>query len=345
MSISQKHRNLGLLLLLISAALCGGWAYRHWKHKQTSKPTMTEPANPPPSSAYKPEAIARAALLHFLYEFDPRIDSLPKRIEPALVDRVLREELEKGLPRPQSANQLAALASFYDSRGLVPVALAKLDARGRTEDELTSTVILAAVVGMLGNDAQRRAGRSYYYALLAHPWAAQHFPVLLSCYAAYAPFEPLGPTAQRLTELIASLSAQPEDEAGPQRRELEDLRGLTLPRIAAAAALQTEILALPAPAPRATRLVDIYLGFDERYNEILGPWAIREIQQLARAGHAAVVLSVLRSSFTRMQGRPAEEAWRARTAHAIEFFGGVLSPDEMTQVRPDFKRFDLLSLD
>ena len=70
---------------------------------------------------------------------------------------------------------------------------------------------------------------------------------------------------------IALLAAEPEETAGTRRRDLEDLRSLTLPRIAAAANLQTEILALSAPEHRAT-LTHRYLpGFDERYNEVIGP--------------------------------------------------------------------------
>jgi hypothetical protein len=345
MSIPLRHRVIGLFLLLIGATAIGGWTYRRWKDKQTSKAAMTPNTNPSPSIEYKPETVSRAALLHFLYEFDPRADSLPKRIDPALVDRVLQEELSKGLPKRQPASQMVALANFYDTLGLVPVALAKLQGHEQSDEELASAAALTAVVGMLGTEAQRRSGRSYYYHLLSLPWAEHRFSELLGCYAAYAPQEPLEPTRQRLNALIALLAAEPEETAGTRRRDLEDLRSLTLPRIAAAANLQTEILALSAPEHRATRLIDIYLGFDERYNEVIGPWAVRQLQQLARAGHTPVIIATLRRALPRLTGRAAEEAWRARALHAIEFFGGTLSAEEQLQVRSAYKRYDPLSLD
>ena len=72
---------------------------------------MTPNTNPSPSIEYARDRLPSGAAA-LLYEFDPRADSLPKRIDPALVDRVLQEELSKGLPKRQPASQMVALANF-----------------------------------------------------------------------------------------------------------------------------------------------------------------------------------------------------------------------------------------
>ena len=58
-----------------------------------------------------------------------------------------------------------------------------------------------------------------------------------------------------------------------------------------------------------------------------------------------MIIATLRRALPRLTGRAAEEVWRARALHAIEFFGGTLSAEEQLQVRSAYKRYDPLSLD
>jgi hypothetical protein len=170
---------------------------------------------------------------------------------------------------------------------------------------------------------------------------------LLSTYACLAPRESSGLTQGRIEALIAALAVreQVDPAAGPVRRTLENLRNVTLPRIDAGVALESEILSTVDPAARWDRLVGVYLGLDERYNEIVGPWAVQRLIQGAHTGQGAEIVAALRRALPTIVTRPAPEARRARAVHAIDFFGGVLTPDEAKDVRPEYKRYDLLSND
>ncbi|XYH98339.1 hypothetical protein ACMHYB_00795 [Sorangium sp. So ce1128] len=309
---------------------------------------MVQPTSPPLSGGFKPEPIARAELHHFVHDFDPRTDSLPKRIDPLLVERFLREELAAGgRPPPDHAAQMAALANFYDVRGIVPDILKLLDRGERTDDELVASTVLTGVVGILGEGAAWDAGRGYYHYLLSLPFAERRMNDLLSAYACYAPKETPGITKGRMDELITSFSAreQMDPAAGPARRAMENLRNVTMPRIEAGIALETEILAAADLAARLDRIVGIYLGLDERYNEIIGPWAVRQLIRAGRTGQGAEIVAAIRRTLPSLVGKPAAEVWKARALHAIDFFGGALTPEEARDVRPEYKRYDLLSND
>jgi len=306
---------------------------------------MVETSSTGPHGApFKAEPIALAELHRFVSDFDPRLHSLPKRIDPALVERFLRDKLNKRGPRSDEASQLAALADFYETRGVVPSVLALLDRSERTDDAYVASLALTSVVGLLGDDAQWNAGRSYYHYLLSLPYAEARVAEVLSCYAAYAPKETIGVTLGRIDGMLASLAkrAQADADASVLLRAVETHRNVTVPRIEAAIAMEVEIMAL-AGAARLTRLVDIYLGFDERYNEIVGPWAVRMILREARTGGAEGPIAAFRAALPRIEGRAAADAWRARALHAIELLGGALTTEEAAAIRPANKRYDLLS--
>lgn len=296
---------------------------------------------------YKPEPVARAALRHFIDDFDPRLDSLPKRIEPALVERVLHEEVQRGRPASDRAGRMVELADFYGTSGIVADWLAQLDRTEKTDDALQSSLQFIAAAGLFGDREQQAAARSYYHHVLSLPFAEAHMADLLTCYASLAPAETPGLTLGRIDGILAALRPRADADyaAGVSYRTIDNLRSNTVPRIENGLALAAEILAAADPTARVARLVEVYLGFDERYHEIVFPRAVRQLLREAREGRAQLLVTQLRASLHKLAGRPAEEAWRARAVHAIEFFGGALSPEEQSAVRPENKRYDILSTD
>lgn len=309
---------------------------------------MAQKTFPPPRGGYKPEPVARAALHHFVHEFDPRTDSVPKRIDPALVERFLREELARERRMPSDhATQIAALATFYDVRGIVPDLLSHLDRGERNDDDFVTSTHFAGTVGLLGDGPAWDTARSYYHHLLTQPFAERRMSDLLSAYACFAPRESPGLTQGRMDEIIRALTAREQQDpgAGMARREMENLRHVTMPRIEAGIALEGEILGITDPAARLDRLVGVYLGLDERYHEIVHPWATRQLIQAAHAGRADEIVAAIRRTLPGLASRPAAEAWKAKAVHAIDFFGGALTPEEAKSVRPETKGQDLLSND
>lgn len=310
--------------------------------------TMMQPTSTPPSGGYKPEPIARTLLHRFVHAFDPRTDSMPKRIDPALVERFLREELaDHRRPPPGQATQMSALASFYDVRGIVPDLLALLDRSEKTDEELLTSTTFAGTIALLGDRPAFDAARAYYHHLLSLPFAERRLQDLLGAYTCFAPVETPGLTQGRIDSMIASLAAreQLDPTVGPARRAMENLRNVTLPRIEAGVALTSDIAAVADPAGRLDRIVGVYLGLDERYHEIVGPWAVRQLIRAGREGKGVEIVAAIRRALPALAGKPAAEAWRAKALHAIELFGGALTPEEAKDTRPDNKRYDLLSND
>jgi hypothetical protein len=301
--------------------------------------------------AYKPEATARAELRRYLYEFDPRTDGVPKRIDPKLVERFLQEELAKGrLKRGQSARAVE-LADFYEAHGVVPVLMRLLDRGENSEVEFLVSVAFTRAIGILGNDSQREFGRQYFRHLLALPYAETRMPELLDCLAVYDSEELTAATLQRMDAILNALRSRAATDAtaGTRLRDFEDLRNGTPPRIEAARALQREIAGAGDPAVRLDNLVNIYLGLDMRYYAWMSRWAVRTLLREARTGGAGAVIAAFRRSLPRVTGEPpldeAARLRRARVFHAIEFFGGTLDAAEAKETQPAVKRFDLLSND
>lgn len=281
--------------------------------------------------AYKAEPIARAALHHYVFAFDARVDSLPRRIDPALVERFLREELKKRRPDPGEAERMVALALRHETQGIVPDLLALLDCGERSVQAYVVSLRLTAAVGLLGTSEQRAAGLPYYRYLLSLPFAAYRMDAVLACYQAYGPEEPLAPLRRRALSLAAELSSSRPALGSEAHIKSLELAGLEtdLQRVEKALALEAEIDAIPATEPRLARLVAIYLELDAAYHEVLGPWAVRRLRAEARHGRSADLQAAFRRALPRLAGREAAEVWRARALHAVAYFGGSLSGQEV----------------
>jgi len=295
---------------------------------------------------YKPEAVALTELHRFIYEYDPRAVHMPKRIEPALVERFLRDELGKGRPRySDEAARMIWLSDFYNTRGVVPSFIGLLTGKELTDDEFLTSVVFAVGVSYLGNDVQWNFGRAYYHYLISISDTPHRLSNVVTCYEAYAPRETVDALAKRIDDMMASVQQQAtaDDRARKTLNDLQNIRANRLPRLLAGLAAEMELAGITVPATRISRLVEIYLDLDEGHNEILGQWAERQLRREAREGRAALIVSTLRHAIPRLAGREDKDESTARAVHAIEFFGGKLSVEEQKHVRPSRKWLDPLS--
>lgn len=119
-------------------------------------------------------------------------------------------------------------------------------------------------------------------------------------------------------------------------------------RIDRASSLKQEILGASQPVGRLERLVDIYLGFDQRYSEFMDRWAARMLLRASRAGEQEQLAEVFRRAILQLETRPfdmrATQARRVRAVHALEFLGETLTSEEHAAMQPNRKMFDLLSV-
>lgn len=293
---------------------------------------------------------ARDRLEAYVHRFDPRVDAIPKGIDPPLVAEFVRGELGKGRPAPGPAARLAELVDFFRLDAAAPWIAERLDGSERSGDEVVISAALARALALVGGDADRDRARQTYRHLLAHAAAERRIPALFSLLLELAPEEPFAPTRERLDALFARRAGSKTKrllfDPSSEQRQLEDWRNVTLPRLEAAVALRSEILATPEPPARIGAFVAIYLSIDMRYSEQLARWAPRRLQLEAASGRTAEVVEAFRWAIGALDpAHPATDARRARSVHAIEFFGGALTAEESEAVRPEQRRWDLLSLD
>lgn len=314
----------------------------------SAPPGPAHSSAPPPS--FQPEAVARPALLHYLYEYDVRSDHLPKGIDPALVERVLLEETDRARPAPGPAGRMVDLADFYGTRGVVPRWQKELDRKEVSGAAYLTSVAFTRGVGLLGDAAAAAFARQYQAYLLQERFAEQHMGALLDSVAAIAPPQLDTTTLAARIDVLAkglAVRAQTDPAAGTEQREMEDLKTNTLARMAAALSYRDAIVAEPDPAARLDRTVALYLGTDMAYHETLLPWSTHTLLEEGRAGRSAEVIASFRRAIAHLASGadPRAEALIARSVHAVELFGGTLSTDEKKAVRPENKRADLLSTD
>lgn len=298
---------------------------------------------------FKTEAVARAEIRRYLERFDPRHDGIPKRIDPAVVERVLAEELAaRDLPR-WPAVRFADIADFYDATGVVPHLQKRLDRREETTDHIARSAAFVGAIAVLGDAAARSFARSYYHHLLSHPNADGAMTALVGCYANLTPDETSALTIGRIDALIAELEARAGADPGAHTAalELEDLRNGPLARADAAASLQQQIVATPEQGLRLDQLVDIYLDIDMRYYEHMRRWAIRMLLREARGGGAQAVAAAFRRSLPRIEAGPVDVRGprASRALRAVEFVGGTITREERASLDPPTRVFDLLGND
>ncbi len=280
-------------------------------------------------------------------------EPMPKRVERGLVKRFLREILSWRDAKRTPTRELRQLALFYDVQDIVPDLLGRLDGREATEVELQQSIIFTEVVGFLGDEAQREAGRRYYRRLLTLPYKKGEMQeefrlrALTNCLTAYTPEESTEGLLRRIDQALARLRplARNDWAAGTEMRNVEDMRNVILHRVGGAGAMKREIMQTADPAKRLDALIAIYLDVDMRYYEFVADWALHEIVRAGRAGDAAEVIAAFRRAITRLPRDEAREARRARALHAVEYFGGKLTPAERDQRRPFESRYDPLSFE
>lgn len=280
-------------------------------------------------------------------------EPMPKRVERAVVERYLREILSWEYPEWMPLNELRMAALFYNTQGIVPDLLSLTDARKTTGWGLQHSIVFTELVGLLGTDAQRETGRRYYRHLLTLPYKKGpvqelfQLRALTNCLVAYMPEESNEGLLRRIEQALHRLRplARNDWAADVEVREIEDLRGEVRFRVAAVANMKREIMRAADPSKRLDALVNIYLNIDQRLNEYVALWAFNKLVRAGRTGDAREVVAALRRGVTRLPRDDARDALRARALHAVEFFGGQLTPAERPQTRTGRGRFDPLSFE
>lgn len=243
-----------------------------------------------------PNSVAETLLREHLAQGMYNRDVLPKRCNPMLVDRILRQEAgaEAASGRHERAVDLCGLytlrstAAFYGEILKADSATRALDPRSQH-----SLVTIAALTGE--PDVTETAYRYYDEVMLTAPDAVERFPVLMSAMLALGPRYAPG----RLPDLAAGwlkdaeAGSERSDAAYLQSQELARNVGDTLPRALDALGSRAEIMSLAARG-RMERMIRLYAQMDIDYDEELGRWASFELLSAADASlDARVALTAM----------------------------------------------------
>jgi hypothetical protein len=321
---------------------------------------VTAPARivrPVGGSPKKPREQALAELAHFVDHYDPRHDSVPRRLDPSHVLEFLQARLEQGRPAPGTALRWVDLALFYDVRDILPGWLEWLDRSEANDGEYRTSAILDLAIGIIGEGEIRERGRRHYQRLIASPRAEDKLLLLLTTSLAFAPPETMAPLLARTDDVLAILRSRldPKDDGAHYNadavrvRDTEDFRNVTLQRAEGALTIEQEILNQIDRAERLRQLAAIYARYDLRYEELTTRWALHRLLREAQASPDAQ-LDAIAAFRTLLEGPEPLTAEplamrRRRLVSAIDYLGGELSADEAREKHPTADRVDLLSLD
>ncbi|MCF6347883.1 MAG: hypothetical protein L3J20_06245 [Flavobacteriaceae bacterium] len=134
---------------------------------------------------YKEQATAEVVLHHYIYKFDPRIDILPKNLNPEHVVEVVRRELRKEKMDSDAIKQIVELADFYNLQSNVRDFLNWLQQKTPSEEQFLNSIVITRAVGILGQGEQLNKGVEYFNYLLGSRYSRNYLTEILNCYGEY----------------------------------------------------------------------------------------------------------------------------------------------------------------
>jgi hypothetical protein len=314
--------------------VCAGWVLLVLTVLESGAMTTQFAGRP-----YKPPSVAEAELGRYVYQFNPRVSTLPKDLDPDDVAAFVTRGLREATVGITAASQLVEVADFYDLERVVPDLLARLKKQEDTRERFLVSLALTRGVGILASGEQETRGFEYLRHLMSLPFAAANVQGLLACFSEFSEPGRNEVVGASLRGLMAGKNTQAGTDAAAETRarEVEDLLNNVLPRIVKAEERKRQILALPDRPARLDALVDVYLNLDARYREWMDRWAARQLLEEARRRGTDDTVAAFRRALPRLEGaadsRDALSSLRAVCLRAIEFLGGALSEEEIRQSR------------
>lgn len=287
----------------------------------------------PPQAANRIEA--------YLAERNPRsrADKRPTGILPqTAVEPVLAalraQQIDGGLMA-----LIVALADAYRVREAGPLLMHHATRAHRDLDGYQARIVAAGGAALVAPAPAQAPEQGYRIleALAGEEQADQALREFLLAFVAYAPVRGLTPLEHRLPVLIKTLDARSshDDRARFAARNAEDFALNDIPRAQRAIAVMESIRRQRPGAARLDALVAIHLGEDLRFRELLAPFAVRELQDLASTGAAAEIAAAFLRAYYAATGEP-EEVRRAHQAIAAQ--GAAWFGAEIDQAQADAAR-------
>lgn len=237
---------------------------------------------PKPPNGYLPVDQANVDLQQFVFakNFDMPAP-LPKRADPKQVDEFVRKQLKDAPSTPMRAGRIGELARFFDLRGIAPQVADKLNKKESGEKEWLRSVILAALLADIGDDAQANQAADYVKYLAGKPAAADAPEHLIGAWFSL----PQNADAKFATDVIDAETKKAG--GGPdgiaRKAELAAHTTNLLPRVERARKRKFEILAIKDAKRRRVELARVYLELEVYPLTAMQTWSVMMLQRECNA--------------------------------------------------------------
>lgn len=309
---------------------------------EPTDPLTSDGGQPPPSGdpivaaplPHLPKPVAFAQIERFLTGKAPiHVRQVPWPVDREHILEFVRERLEESSLSPLAASRLPILAEAYLLEELPAEVLPRLRREEAGADDVWVSASLCAAIGRVGTREEIAAATDYYEGLVASPHAAEVLAELLPARDALGPVASSGSLRTAIEQRSEELIAEGSYESEVEGQDLDEIGANGLQDIDWADQARERFSALDDEAARLPFLLEVYLErADYGGEEVLTPWAVREIRKCAHRGGAEPVIAALESELAATRetrdADPDASFASVRLLRAIEFFGGDLREEE-----------------
>ncbi|MGA8152329.1 MAG: hypothetical protein WB952_15355 [Terriglobales bacterium] len=322
------------VIWLLGLLCIPGWLL--WKGENSM--AATTPHTPPP---------AVAELEKFVFHSDKYTSNrVPRKLRAEEVAQFIGTRVDQKAST-DVLQQTEKVITFYDVQE-VTEQLKRLLADPELSSDLAKGIPLDRALANVGQPADKEVAGRYYEQLVPRASTYEDFVELISVYSALGSAASADSLRHQIAARRSALLAKgPSDyEAKTGAAKLEDFNNVQVPRAYKANLAKDAILKNRDRPARIRQEIEIYLQISNSYSEILQPWAAARLrretwapqpeQQVVRRddpnGRAELVSAFksYEAGLPQVRSIPEQSlpSVQVRILRAIEFFGGLLSPEE-----------------
>lgn len=273
-------------------------------------------------------------------------DKVPRKLTPRDVAEFVLQRLNT-TANLKNVQQVEKVVVFYDALE-VAEHVKRLLSEAVGEKDIRKAIILDRIVALIGQPSDTQVAAQVYEQLVPRAGSLQELDDLLRLYEALSGAVSADSLRQQSviqrSQLVAQAGAN--YEAKIQAAKLEDFINIQITRVSKANNAKKDVLQIRDRRARIQDEIKSYLGTKNSYLDILQPWSAmrlrREVwadqpeQQIMRnddPGRREELVQEFRlaaNGLSSMSTLPQQSlpSIRVRVLHAVEFFGGSITPEE-----------------
>lgn len=299
---------------------------------------------------YKPvdETTAFKELKSYVIEWKYGRKSVPTLLDPAHVEKFLREKLDRSL-HANSFERARRVVDYYDLAGVLDHLDRMLDRKEGESRQFNQSIEIVMTLAQVGDEKFREKAVGYYQYLVGHKLAQEHYEQLTKAVDAFGPELNVQGLERSMTAEFDRLKAigKSDRTADDEAENIDGILHNELPKVLAERDLRQRVVGMADPTKRIDELCRIYLGWSETEDLELMWWAARQLRKAARDGKNDLILTSLKSVAKEIDASDLSDeekfSYRLRSARAVRYFDGTLSTKERFVLsQPDEGQVDVL---